>query len=44
MKSKKTARKEVLPDWFKKEETAVECDDEFEKDRVSFLAELQGVK
>ncbi|MGG3451689.1 DnaD domain protein [Domibacillus aminovorans] len=44
VKSKKPARKEMLPDWFKKEETVVECDDEFEKDRVSFLAELCGVK
>lgn len=44
VKSKKSARKEMLPDWFKKEEIVIECDDEFEKDRVSFLAELRGVK
>lgn len=43
-KPKKPIRKERLPDWFNKEETVMECDDDFEKDRTSFLEELHGIK
>ncbi|OLN22224.1 hypothetical protein BTO30_10775 [Domibacillus antri] len=39
-KKKKSVRVERLPDWFKKEETPIEFDADFEKDRASLMREL----